>query len=134
MAAERSQTEYPTATASLEGERVALQKALVAVAERELERALREQTQPMMGLYVHPSNADNASLYRAVRAVCAESHRLGLRAEELIIGLKHAWVQLAPARARHLGDRDGDVLREIVSSSIEVFFEARGVPAQECLD
>jgi len=26
-----------------------------------------------------------------------------------------------------LGDRDGDVLREIVSTSIELFFEARDV-------
>jgi hypothetical protein len=33
--------------------------------------------------------------------------------------------QLAPVRARHLGDQDGDVLREVVSSSIEVFFESK---------
>ena len=51
--------------------------------------------------------------------------RCYLRAEELVIGIKQAWAQLAPVRARHLGDRDGDVLREVVSRSIELFFEAR---------
>jgi hypothetical protein len=43
----------------------------------------------------------------------------------LIVGIKQAWSQLAPVRARHLGDRDGEVLREVVSSSIEVFFESQ---------
>ena len=61
----------------------------------------------------------------AVRVICGEANHLGLRAEELIIGIKHAWSQLTAIRARHLGDRDADVLREVVSSSIEVFFESR---------
>ena len=39
--------------------------------------------------------------------------------------MKQAWSQLTTIRARQLGDRDGDVLREIVSSSIEVFFETK---------
>ena len=62
---------------------------------------------------------------RAVEEICTEAHRLELRAEELVIGIKQAWAQLAPVRARHLGDRDGDVLGEVVSTSIDVFFAAR---------
>jgi hypothetical protein len=57
--------------------------------------------------------------------VCAEAHRLDLRAEEMLIALKQAWAQLARTRARHLGDRDGDVLRSVVTTSIEIFFESR---------
>jgi hypothetical protein len=134
MAAETSQTQHSTEAALHTGPRVALHQAIVVIAERELDRALMEQTRPMMGMYVHPSGAENAAVQRAVRTICAESHRLGLRAEELIIGIKQAWVQLAPVRARHLGDRDGDVLREVVSNSIEVFFEARDASTYERRD
>lgn len=64
-------------------------------------------------------------MQRAVRVICTEAHHLDLRAEEMLVDIKQAWTQLAPVRARHLADRDGDVLREVVSSAIEVFFEAR---------
>ena len=104
--------------------RIALHDEITVAAVRELQRALLEQAKPPMGLYVHPSSAENAAVQRAVRSICGEAHRLELRAEELIVGIKQAWSQLAPVRARHLGDRDADVLREVVSSSIEVFFES----------
>jgi hypothetical protein len=77
-----------------------------------------------MGMYVHPSSAENAAMQSAVRTICREARALELQAEELIIAIKQAWSQLSAVRARHLGDRDGDVLREVVSSSIEVFFES----------
>jgi len=134
MTAEKSETQHSTEDALQTMPRVALHQAIVVIAERELDRALIEHTRPMMGMYVHPSSAENAAVQRAVRTICAESHRLGLRAEELIIGIKQAWVQLAPVRARHLGDRDGDVLREVVSNSIEVFFEVRDATAHERRD
>jgi hypothetical protein len=107
------------------GTRVAVNQTLVSVAERELERALVEQMRPSMGMYVHPSRAEDAAFERAVREICGEAHRLDLPAEALLVGIKQAWAQLAPTRARQLGDRDGDVLREVVSNSIEVFFESR---------
>jgi len=132
--AEISQTQHSTGSAVHSGPRVALHQAIVVIAERELDRALIEHTRPTMGMYVHPSSAENAAVQRAVRIICAESHRLGLRAEELIIGIKQAWLQLAPVRARHLGDRDGDVLREVVSNSIEVFFEVRDASTHERRD
>jgi hypothetical protein len=113
------------------GARSAVNQKLVGVAERELERALVEQSRPPLGMYAHPSRAEDAAFERAVREICGEAHRLELRAEELLIGIKQAWSQLAPVRARHLGDRDGDVLREVVSSSIELFFEARELPERD---
>jgi hypothetical protein len=96
---------------------------LVDAAERALRHALIEQERPLAGMYMHPSREADAAFARAVREVCDNAHRLELRAEEMLVAVKQAWVQLAPVRARQLGDRDGDVLRDVVSTSIEVFFE-----------
>jgi hypothetical protein len=104
---------------------VAVNQTLVRTAERELECALMEQVRPAMGMYAQPSRAEDAAFERAVRQICGEAHRLDLPAEALLVGIKQAWSHLAPVRARHLGDRDGDVLREVVSTSIEIFFESR---------
>jgi hypothetical protein len=114
--------------------RVALHHEITAVAARELERALLEQSRPPMGMYVHPSSAEDAAMQRAVRTMCREARRLDLQAEELIIGIKQAWSQLAPVRTRYLGDRDGDVLRVVVSSSIEVFFESNDAVSRAVRD
>jgi hypothetical protein len=116
---------HATAESSPDGPRVELHHVIVVVAARELERALLEQSRPPMGMYVHPSSAENAAMQRAVRTICREARALELQAEELIIAIKQAWSQLAGVRARHLGDRDGDVLREVVSNSIELFFESQ---------
>jgi hypothetical protein len=105
--------------------RVSPNQAMVVIAERELERALNEQSRSATGMYEHPSTAERAAVQRAVHTICYEAHRLDLKAEELIVGIKQAWWQLAHVRARRLGDRDRDLLREVVSSSIEMFFEAR---------
>jgi hypothetical protein len=119
---------------SPDAQRIALHHEIALAATRELQRALLEQSRPQMGMYVHPSSAENAAVERAVHIICREAHRLDLRAEELIIGIKQAWSQLAPVRARHLGDRDGDVLREVVSSSIEVFFESHDEALRDIRD
>jgi hypothetical protein len=125
MTAEEWRTQNIAAGTSPDEVRAPLHQAMIVAAERELERALLEQSRPATGMYAHPSIADHAAVQRAVHRICFEAHRLDLRAEELIIGIKQAWSQLAHVRARHLGDRDGDVLREVVSSSIEVFFDTR---------
>ena len=122
MAVEESRSEHGPLESAREGSRVMW---LQPVAERELERALLEQSRPFMGMYVHASSADDAAIQRAVQTICTEARRLELRAEEMIIGIKQAWARLAPVRTRQLGDRDADVLREVVSHSIEVFHEAR---------
>lgn len=125
MTAERSRLAYPDRGASVDVPRVAQNQQFVGVAEKELTRALSEQVRPPLGMYVHPSSAETAAFQCAVREICSEAHRLDLRAEELLIGIKQAWSQLATLRALHLGERDGDVLREVVSNAIETFFEAR---------
>ena len=111
--------------ASLHGTRIAVNQTFVSVAERELTRALAEQVRPPLGMYVHPSGAEHEAFERAVREICRAAHQLDLPAEMLLVGIKEAWTHLAPVRARHLGDRDGDVLSAVVSNSIEVFFESR---------
>jgi len=107
------------------GQFAAVNASLLSVAERELHDALAEQERPMTGMYTQPTRAADAAFTRAVHVVCEEAHRLDLHAEQLLIALKQAWAHLASTRARHLGERDGDVLREVVTTSIEVFFEAR---------
>ena len=109
-------------------------REMVAIAERELERALLEQSRPPIGMYAHASSAEHAAVERAVHTICFEARRLDLKAEELLIGIKSAWSQLASVRARRLGERDGEVLREVVSSSIELFFETRKASANERRD
>ena len=131
MTAERARMSHATTESSFGGPRVELHHEIVVVAARELERALLEQSRPPMGMYVHPSSAENAAMQRAVRTICREARPLELQAEELIIAIKQAWSQLAAVRARHLGDRDGDVLREVVSNSIEVFFESHDAASRE---
>lgn len=120
-----------TARASLAGSPASPPQAMVAIAERELERALLERSPPATRMYAHPSAAEEAAMRRAVHAICVEAHRLGLRAEELVIGIKQAWPGLAHVRARCLGDADRDVLREVVSSSIKVFFGTREESADD---
>ena len=107
-------------------ERTAAKERLVDVAARVLRVALIEQERPLTGMYVHPSHESELAFAHAAREVCDSAHRLDLRAEEMLIAVKQAWSQLAPLRARHLGDRDGDVLRDVVSTSIEIFFEPVG--------
>ena len=121
--------------ASSDSLRLPSHQAMVEIAQRELERALLEQSRPAIGMHSRPSTvAEDTALQRAVHTICIEARRLDLQAEELLIGIKQGWSQLANLRARQLGDRDGDVLREVVSSSIEVFFEARGSSADERRD
>ena len=115
----------PTDTALRDSARVPACQALVLVAERELLGALARQTAPAYGLYTRPSPAEAAAFDRAAQATCREAHRLDLRAEELVVAIKQAWLRLSTERTRKLGDRDGDVLCEVVSSSIEYFFDPR---------
>lgn len=132
MTAEKSRMSHGPSDTSPDEHRIGLHHVIVVAAVRELEQALLVQSRPAMGMYVHPSRAENAAVQSAVRAICGEAHRLELRAEELIIALKQAWSQLAPVRASHLGDRDADVLRDVVSSSIEVFFEPKDAARETC--
>jgi hypothetical protein len=123
MTSKATDTSQISAASRVSGPQGAVNEPLLLVAERELKIALLQQERRGAGLYARPTRAEQTALDQAVRAVCAEAHRLDLRAEELLIAVKQAWSLLAPTRARHLGDRDGEVLRQFVTSSIEVFFE-----------
>ncbi len=125
MVPPRPQSAPSTDAAQRDESRLPANQSLALVAERELLAALGELTPPAFGAYSHPTPAEVAAFGRAVRALCLEAHRLDLRVEELVIAIKQAWQQLAPARASQLGERDGDVLRQVVSASIELFFESR---------
>jgi hypothetical protein len=131
MTTDKARAQQQSVGAPVDGARVVMNQRLVGLAERALERAVTEQVRPPMGMYVHPSSVESAAFERAVNEICRETHRLDLRAEELLIAIKNAWAHLAPVRARHLGDRDGDVLREVVSNSIEVFFAVRDERVRE---
>jgi hypothetical protein len=102
---------------------VVASETFVRIAERELKAALLVHERPMAGMYAQPSPIADSALHGAVRALCTEARRLDLRAEEMLIGIKQAWAHLAATRAAHLGDRDGDVLQHVVTSSIEAYFE-----------
>lgn len=116
----------PSTDAAQSGQgRAPANQSLVEVAERELRAALAEQASPARGMFTHPSPTELAAFQRAVHAICREAHQLDLQAEALVIAIKKAWAQLAAVRASRLAERDGDVLRDVVSSSIELFFESR---------
>ena len=128
MALEWSGTHQVPRETSRDDSRIA---PLRLVAEQALERALLEQSRLSLGMYRHVSSAEEAAVERAVRTIAGEARRLEIRAEEMIIGIKQAWARLAPIRARQLGDRDADVLRDVVSHSIEVFHEAQDASSRK---
>jgi hypothetical protein len=115
----------PTDAAARDEGRAPACQALVTISERELLAALGMQTPLAFGLYARPSAAEVAVFDRAAQTICREAHRLDLQAEELVVAIKKAWSQLATVRTTRLGERDADVLRHVVSSSIEHFFEPR---------
>ena len=125
MASPRPQSSTTPGLGQREHEPAPAHQSVVSVAERELLTALQAQARPTLDLFVSPSRAEVVAFDHAVHTICCEAHRLDLRAEELLIAIKQAWSQLAAARRSHLGERDGDVFRGVVTSAIEVFFEAR---------
>lgn len=102
---------------------------LTAIAEHALAAAIAVQSRPSLDMFVARSTAESTAIERAAREICAEAHRLRLRPEQLLIETKRAWSRLASVRAIHLGDRDGDVLREVVSACIEIYFDERDARA-----
>ena len=125
MGSSRQQSAASTNLAQRDEARAPASQSLVQVAEREFLGALGEQSPLGFGMPAQSSPSERAALNRAVRVVCHEAHRLDLRAEEMVIAIKQAWSQVAVMRTSRLGERDGEVLEQIVSSSIELFFEAR---------
>ncbi|HTK49837.1 MAG TPA: hypothetical protein VL328_17785 [Gemmatimonadaceae bacterium] len=103
--------------------------SFASLAEDALARAIPVQSRPSLDMFVVRSAAESDAIERAAREICSEAHRLDLRPEQLLIETKRAWSRLAGVRANHLGDRDGDVLREVVSACIEIYFGEHGIRA-----
>lgn len=102
---------------------------IVRFVERLLHDALVQQARPSVGMFVEPSASGAAAINHAIVAICADVRQRGLRPEEMLVVVKQAWSQLAPVRARHLGDRDGDVLRHVVTLAIQHYFADRDAAA-----
>jgi hypothetical protein len=120
-AADASSSREPTDSLSL---------SLASVAVRALAAAIAVQSRQSLDMFAVRSRAESDAIERAAREICTEAHRLHLRPEQLLIETKRAWSRLATVRAVHLGNRDDDVLREVVSVCIQVYFggrDARGV-------
>jgi hypothetical protein len=85
----------------------------------ESRRALRE------ALGAIAEGGDHAAYYAALTApiarLCEETKRRDLRAEQLIIAIKHAWVTLPDSRWWRR-DANGELLSTAVTVCIEQFF------------
>jgi len=70
------------------------------------------------------ARAERAEVEVPLRAVCERAHRLGLRAEELLVQVKGLWRELPEARrVEALASRD-EQLDVLVSLLIEEFYRA----------
>jgi hypothetical protein len=89
--------------------------AIVAEASRALRDALARMS----------NDSDRAALYAALTApiarLCEETKRRELRAEQLIIAVKHAWATL-PDRRWWRRDANGELLSIVITVCVEQFF------------
>jgi hypothetical protein len=63
-------------------------------------------------------------LHRSLKALCAEAHTCGLRAEELVVRLKHLFHQLPEVQELSHGSDRSDLLNRLVSVCIEEYYRA----------
>ena len=66
-----------------------------------------------------------AELRRAIRAMCDEAWRHGLRAEQLLVVFKRALVSALDACEVPAGEERNSVSRRLVSAYIEEFYDAQ---------
>jgi hypothetical protein len=85
--------------------------------------ALRSWLQAQHRAHATAADVHTADVRRALRPVCAEAHRRGVRVEEVIVLLKELWATLPPDPDRD-GFRDArrEVLDTIVSTCIEEYY------------
>jgi hypothetical protein len=77
------------------------------------------------GLQAQLGPSPNGELRRAVRLLCDEAHRRGLRAEQVIVLLKEAWGSLPDVQVLAPGEERRESLSRIVSLCIDEFYAAR---------
>jgi len=71
----------------------------------------------------------DGALRRAIRAMCDEAHRNGLRAEQLLVILKDAWSSLPEVARLSPGGTRERLLDRIVTMCVEEFYGPQDVPA-----
>ena len=69
--------------------------------------------------------AQNGDLQQAVRAVCVEAHRQGLRAEQLIILFKRTW-QSRPELQTGSSNETARLFESVVTMCVEEFYRGGG--------
>jgi hypothetical protein len=63
-----------------------------------------------------------ARLRHAIRLLCDEARRRGVRAEQLVVVIKQAWASLPESRWRAGDDRGTEFLHRVVSICIEEYY------------
>lgn len=84
---------------------------LTTATDRALDLALRSD-----------GGEDNLDLQRAMRALCGEARRQGMRAEELIVLFKRTW-QARPELQRMSHDEISRVLDSVVTMCVEQYYD-----------
>ncbi len=77
------------------------------------------------GLQAQLRPSPNGEIRRAMRLLCDDAHRRGLRAEQVIVLLKEAWGSLPEVQALSPGEERRETLGRIVSLCIDEFYAAR---------
>ena len=67
----------------------------------------------------------HGELHRALRALCAEAHERGLRAEELLVRLKQLFHHLPEVQELPHGSNRNDLLNRVISVCIEEYYQDR---------
>lgn len=68
-------------------------------------------------------------LREAVGALCAEAHRHGARAEDVLIAVKQAWAALPELTTRPGDHHRTDLLRRFITACIEEFYAGHPAPS-----
>jgi hypothetical protein len=71
----------------------------------------------------------DGALRRAIRVMCDEAHRNGLRAEQLLVILKDAWSSLPEVARLPTGGTRERLLDRIVTMCVEEFYGSHDTPA-----
>ena len=71
----------------------------------------------------------DGALRRAIRVMCDEAHRNGLRAEQLLVILKDAWSSLPEVTRLPTGGTRERLLGRIVTMCVEEFYGPQDAPA-----
>ena len=73
---------------------------------------------------VYDEPISTPQMRRALRLLCEDARRRGVRAEQLVVVIKQAWASLPETRWRPGDDRGAVILERVVSLCIEEYYAA----------